>query len=74
MAKIIEKSNYKVVIEPKRLGDYGAIRVSDSLCKLWDHVQALNISVGLSQSTIDEVCNKINSRLAFCEKSIKDNS
>lgn len=30
MAKIIRKSNFRVVVEPKGLGDYGGIRVSDS--------------------------------------------
>lgn len=30
MAKIIRKSNFRVVVEPKGLGDYGSIRVSDS--------------------------------------------
>lgn len=28
--KIIKKSNFRVVIEPRRLGDYGYARVSDS--------------------------------------------
>ena len=27
--KITKKSNFKVVIEPRRLGDYGYVRVSD---------------------------------------------
>lgn len=31
MSKIIEKSNFRVVVEPKGLGDYGSIRVSDSM-------------------------------------------
>jgi hypothetical protein len=31
MSKIIEKSNFRVVVEPKGLGDYGGIRVSDSM-------------------------------------------
>lgn len=31
MSKIIEKSNFRVTIEPKRLGDYGSVRVSDSM-------------------------------------------
>lgn len=31
MSRIIEKSNYRVIIEPKGLGDYGSIRVSDSM-------------------------------------------
>lgn len=31
MAKIKEKSNFRVIVEPKGLGDYGGIRVSDSM-------------------------------------------
>ena len=30
MSKIIRKSNFRVVVEPKGLGDFGGIRVSDS--------------------------------------------
>lgn len=29
MAKIIRKSNFRVVVEPKRLGDFGMIKISD---------------------------------------------
>ncbi len=28
--KTVIKSNFRVVVEPKRLGDYGCVRVSDS--------------------------------------------
>jgi hypothetical protein len=30
MAKIIEKRNFRVIVEPKSLGDFGGIRISDS--------------------------------------------
>lgn len=28
--KIIKKTNFRVVVEPRRLGDYGALRTSDT--------------------------------------------
>lgn len=39
MSKIIKKSNFKVVVEPKRLGDYGSIRVSDSFFRREDQIE-----------------------------------
>ena len=41
---------------------------------LWNHVQELNINHGLSQKTLDEISAKVSSRLAFCERSIKDHT
>jgi hypothetical protein len=38
MAKIIHKSNFRVVVEPKRLGDYGNIKISDNA--LYDEQRA----------------------------------
>lgn len=31
MGKVITKDNFRVIIEPKGLGDYGSVRVSDSM-------------------------------------------
>lgn len=28
--KIIKKSNFRVVVEPRRLGDFGSVRISDN--------------------------------------------
>lgn len=30
MSKIIRKSNFRVIVDPKSLGDFGSIRVSDN--------------------------------------------
>ncbi len=46
----------------------------ERLRKLWEQIKELNINFGLSQSTLDEIQAKISSRLAFCERSIRDNS
>jgi hypothetical protein len=39
MAKVIKKSNFRVVVEPKRLGDYGGIRTSDSFLRKPDQIE-----------------------------------
>lgn len=39
MAKIIRKSNFRVVIEPKRLGDYGSVRTSDSFLRKPEQIE-----------------------------------
>lgn len=33
MSKVIKKSNFRVIIEPRRLGDYGSVRTSDSFMR-----------------------------------------
>lgn len=41
---------------------------------LWEHVEQLNESVGLSKNTMDEIKAKVSSKIAQCEISIRDNS
>ena len=39
MCKITKKSNFRVVVEPKRLGDYGSIRTSDSFLRKPEQIE-----------------------------------
>jgi hypothetical protein len=39
MSKVIKKSNFRVVVEPKRLGDYGSVRTSDSFLRKPDQIE-----------------------------------
>jgi hypothetical protein len=39
MPKIIRKSNFRVLVEPKRLGDYGSIRTSDSFLRKPEQIE-----------------------------------
>jgi len=42
------------------------------LIDLWNQVERLNKDVGLKQSTLDELQDKISSKIAQCEISIRD--
>lgn len=44
----------------------------NNMDRLWDHINDLNLNVGLSKSTMDELQAKISSKIAQCEKSIQD--
>jgi ferritin len=44
----------------------------DKMRALWKYVTDLDESVGLKPSTICEIKAKISSRIAFCERSIRD--
>lgn len=39
MAKVIKKSNFRIIVEPKRLGDYGSIRTSDSFLRKPEQIE-----------------------------------
>jgi hypothetical protein len=39
MAKVIKKSNFRVIVEPKRLGDYGAVRTSDNFLRKPEQIE-----------------------------------
>lgn len=53
--KIIKKSNFNVVVEPRRLGDYGCIRMSDRLVH-GDDEQKIN---RLYQERCEEIVEQI---------------
>jgi len=44
----------------------------NNMHRLWEHINDLNLSVGLSKSTMDELQAKISSKIAQCERSIQD--
>jgi hypothetical protein len=44
----------------------------NNMHRLWEYVNDLNLNVGLSKSTMDELQAKISSKIAQCEKSIQD--
>lgn len=39
MAKIFKKSNFRVLVEPKRLGNYGSVRTSDNFLRTEQQVE-----------------------------------
>ena len=60
--KIIRKSNFRVVVEPRRLGDYGAIRTSDTFCRTEeqveiDYIQRCNEIVDDIKRHVDNIGN-----------------
>lgn len=46
--------------------------VKNNMLKLWEHINELNLNVGLSKSTMDELQAKISSKIAQCEISIQE--
>ncbi|MEO6304184.1 MAG: hypothetical protein ABIP51_13545 [Bacteroidia bacterium] len=46
----------------------------ENLNKLWKWIKELDSFSGLKESTMKEMQAKISSRIAFCERSIIDNS
>ncbi len=60
MAKLERKSNFRVIVEPKRLGDFGSIRVSDSFFRNEaqiekDYIRRCNEIVEQIKRHVDEV-------------------
>lgn len=46
--------------------------IKNNMHKLWEHINNLNVNVGLSKSTMDELQEKISIKIAQCEKSIQE--
>ena len=44
----------------------------NNMHRLWEHINDLNLNVGLSKSTMEELQAKISSKIAQCERSIQD--
>lgn len=61
----MNKSQIKAYIAYKKFN-------KSNLHELWNSINHLNITIGLSTSTMDELQAKISSKIAQCEISIRD--
>jgi hypothetical protein len=48
------------------------IETKNNMHRLWERINELNLNVGLSKNTMDELQAKISSKIAQCERSIQD--